>query len=273
MSVTRRSGPTLAAATAIARETALVVVLAAFATPVLAQHLHTNHRWRSCAIVLDSSLTQAAFHQFTGELGVVSYFRPMASAAPLGRGHFEIGLVNNGSRINDADAAWNDTFSHPDSTHWLFEGSALFLPGLVARGGITDRIDVGAYYTQNFDANYGVMGGQLQYNLVNDPERKLSASGRASVVRLFGPEDVGASTYGLDFVVSRELSRFAPYVGLSGYLARAHETTTKVDLRDENVFGAQATVGVAARVSILRIGTEVTLSRVTAMSMKVAFAR
>lgn len=247
-----------------------VLAVLAFAPPLYAQKLHTNHRWHQCAIVLDSSLTQGAWHQFTRELGLVSYFRPLTSAAPLGRRNVEIGLLRWGTRINDADAAWNDTFSHPDSTHWLMEGNSLDIPGLMARAGITDRVDVGAYFTKAPGANYGLMGGQLQYSLVNDPDRRLAAAGRVSVVRLFGPDDMQASTYGLDFVVSKDVSRFAPYVGVSGYLARAKETTTKVDLRDENVFGAQATVGIAARVSVMRIGAEYNIAKVPGMSMKVA---
>ena len=76
-------------------------------------------------VTIDASLTQHAWHQFASEVGVVMYFRPMTSAKPLGRRNVEFALLNTGSRIDDADAAWNDTFSHPDSAHWLFEGDAL----------------------------------------------------------------------------------------------------------------------------------------------------
>lgn len=250
---------------------AMLLFFAAFAPPLFAQKLHTNSRWRECAIVLDPSLTQGAWRQFTRELGLVTYFRPLASAKPLGRRNVEIGLLNWGTRIDDADAAWNDTFSHADSTHWLHEGAALYIPGVIARAGITDRIDLGAYFTKAVGSNYGFAGGQLQYNLLNDPERRLAAAGRVSVVRLFGPDDVKASTYGVDLVVSKELSKISPYVGVSGYLARARETTSKVDLADENAFGVQASAGVAASLSFLRLGAEFNLAKVPGMSVKVAF--
>ena len=93
--------------------------------PLSAQVLHVNDRWDECAFVIDPMLTQGAWHQFVKEAGVVTYFRPMASAEPLGTGHFEIGFLNWGMRIDPADAAWNDTFSHPDPEHWLFEGDDL----------------------------------------------------------------------------------------------------------------------------------------------------
>ena len=112
----------------IAQTAAVLLALAAFAPLASAQRLHTNDRWHECAIVLDPSLTQGAWRQFVDELGIVTYFRPLASAAPLGRGHFEVGLLNWGTRIDDADAAWNDTFSHPDDSHELVEGSTLPFP-------------------------------------------------------------------------------------------------------------------------------------------------
>lgn len=254
----------------VARAT-VVLSLAAIAPQVSAQVLHTNDRWKECSIVLDPSLTQSAWRQFTSEFGIVTYFRPMTSAKPMGRKNVEFGAVNWGTQIDDADAAWNDTFSHPDGDHWLFEGSSLKIPGLIARVGVTDRVDVGAYFTKAVGANYGFIGGQVQYNLVNDTERRFAAAGRVSVVRLYGPEDMNGSTYGLDFLVSKDVSILTPYVGVSGYMARAHETTSRVDLDDVTAFGAQATLGVTAQVSVLRLGAEYNLSRVPGVSMKVAF--
>jgi hypothetical protein len=79
------------------------------------------------------------------------------------------------------------------------------------------------------------------------------------------------STYGLGFLVSKDFSRFSPYVGVSGYLARGRETTSKVDLDDESVLGAQAMVGVAVSISVLRLGAELNLAKVPGYSLKVAF--
>jgi hypothetical protein len=254
----------------------LVVMASAFALPIgaaplQAQVLHVNHHWDECAIVIDPALTQASWHQFVKEVGLVTYFRPLASARPLGRGSFELGLLEWGNRIDPATDAWNDTFSHPDATHWLFEGDALLIPGLMVRAGLTDRIDVGAYYTKALGANYGFFGGQLQYSFLNDTERSLGVAGRISAVRLYGPEDLEASTYGLDVVASKDISRFSPYIGVATYLSRGHETTDKVDLEDENVVGVQATVGVAVRLWALRLGAEAHLAEVTGYSFKVAF--
>lgn len=237
-----------------------------------AQVLHVNNRWDECAFVIDPVLTQASWHQFVKEAGIVTYFRPMASAEPLGPRNFEIAFLNWGTRIDPADDAWNDTFSHPDAQHWLFEGDALRIPGLMVRAGVADRVDVGGYITKNPASNYGLFGGQVQYSFIHDPETGLAAASRLGFVRLYGPEDLGFSSYGLDLLASKRISRFSPYAGVSGYLARGHETTSKVALEDESIVGVQGTVGVAVRVWLLSLGAEVNLAEVTGYSFKVAFA-
>lgn len=250
---------------------AAALILSLIGSPLTAQVLHVNDEWDDCAIVLDPSLTQAAWHQFVAELAPVTYLRPLASAKPLGAKRFEVALLNASTRIDDSDPAWNDTFSHPDPTHWLFEGDALPIPGLMARLGVTDRVDVGAYLTKNMSANYGIVGGQVQYNLLDDAARRLAAAARANAVWLFGPEDLSASVYGLDLLLSRDVWVVSPYVGVAGYVSRGQEHTTKVDLENETVFGAQGTVGVAYSISVLRLGAEYMVGRVDGYAFKVAF--
>jgi hypothetical protein len=239
--------------------------------------LHVDPRWDECAFVLDPALTQKAWHQFAAEAGVVTYFRPLADARPLGTGHFDVSLLRWEIGIDDTDAAWNDTFVHPDPEHWLFDGSRLPFPGLMVRAGVTDRIDVGAYFTQNVPSNYGLYGGQLQYGFLRDPESPWAASARASFMSLFGPTDLDFTSFGLDLVGSRDfaLSRRAsisPYAGVTGYLSRAHERTAAVNLDDETVPGAQAMFGAVARVSVARVAFEVSTARVNARSFRVGVA-
>lgn len=248
-----------------------VAGLVSGAAPLSGQVLHVNDRWKDCAFVIHPSLTQEAWRQFVGEIGVVSYFRPLASARPIGRRKIEVALLSWASRIDAADDAWNDTFSHPDSTHWLFEGDALMIPGLMLRAGVTDRVDVGAYITKNVNSNYGLVGGQVQYNLLDDRDRNLAAAGRVSVVRLFGPDDLTTSVYGVDVVVSRSMWRFSPYVGVSGSLSRGHEHSADVNLDSESVFGVQGTAGLAVDIAGIRLGAEFTTARVQGYSIKLGY--
>ena len=136
---------------------AVAIATAMIQTPAAAQehgrpHLHGNGRWDECSIQLSPTLTQRAWRQFTQEAGLVAYFRPLADAEPLGRGRFEVSVVQWETAIDDGDDAWNDTFVHPDSTHYLFEGSGLKFPGLMARAGVSAGTDVGLYVTKNPNA-------------------------------------------------------------------------------------------------------------------------
>jgi hypothetical protein len=239
--------------------------------------LHINPKWSQCSFQLDPALTQAAWHQFTGEAGVVTYFRPLTGAEPMGAGNFEVSLLQWQTAIDDEDAAWNDTFVHPDSTHWLFEGSGLAFPGLTVRAGVAARTDVGAYFTRSIGANYGFYGAQVQQNIIHDTGRNWSGAVRASFVSMYGPADLDFTVYGLEWVTSRRYAVFsrrasvAPYVVVATSLSRSHEKSSAVTLADESVGGAHAMVGVVARFSVARIGVEYGVARVQSLSVRVGF--
>ncbi len=240
--------------------------------------LHLSPRWKECSIQLDAALTQKAWRQFTGEAGVVAYFRPLVDAEPMGKGRFEFALQQWKTGIDDEDAAWNDTFVHPDAEHWLFEGNGLQFPGLTARLGLSDRTDVGVYLTKNMAANYGFFGAQVQRNLVNDRESKWAASARESFNTLYGPEDVNFTVFGADLVASRRIGLLSnrvfvsPYAGVSATLTRSHEMSKLVNLSDESVTGGQATAGAVVRWSTVSVAMEYAVASVPSLSMKVGIA-
>lgn len=256
----------------------ITLALVLLAGNAISQHLHTNSRWEECSIQLDPTLTQDAWRQFTREAGLVTYFRPLVDARPLGKKHFEIGILQWKTGIDDKDAAWNDTFVHPTADHWLFEGSGLAFPGLTARVGITDKLDAGVYVTKNPNANYGFYGGQVQYNLITNEEKKWSLAARGGFTRLYGPEDVNLTTYGADALISKEFPLFvkwasvSPYATISGVLSHSHEKTTRVDLKNETTLGAQAAAGAVLRLSVLRLAAEYNVARVSTLSFKLGVA-
>jgi hypothetical protein len=239
-------------------------------------HLHTSSRWDECSIQLDASLTQKAWRQFVQEAGLVAYFRPLVDAKPMGKGKFELSVLQWETRIDDSDAAWNDTFVHPDSTHWLFEGDGLKFPGLMVRAGVSNKTDVGIYATKNPNANYGFYGAQVQQNLIS--RNNWDASARLSFTSLFGPEDVNLTVFGWDMVASREFAlntwaAVSPYVGVSSYFTMARESSPLVDLDNGYVGGSQAMVGAVLQLSGARLGIEYNAAKVNSLSMKVGFGR
>jgi hypothetical protein len=252
--------------------TAALVLALGHAVTAQQPKLHTSPRWEECSIQLDSSLTQSAWRQFTGEAGLVVSFRPMVDARPMGKGKFEFSILQWKTGIHSADAAWNDTFVHPDSTHWLFEGDGLKFPGLTARVGLTDKTDLGGYFTKNPGANYGFYGAQLQHSFIaNSP---WSFAVRSSFVGLFGPEDADFHQAAAEMLVSRTFRltqsiSVSPYTGLSSYVAWSHEKSARVSLKDEFVPGSQRSVGASLNLYRARVGIEYNSAAVSSLSMKV----
>lgn len=248
------------------------LLLALAAAPLAAQQLHTNTRWKQCAIVLDPSLTPGAWHRFLSEIDQVLYYRPQIGARPLGRGQFEFSVLQASTQIDTKSSAWNDTFSHPDSTHWLTESNALPIPELAVRAGVSDRIDIGGFITKNFQSNYGLVGAQGQYALRTAANGGIALAGRVNAAWLFGPADMTYGVYGVDLVASRRISRFEPYAVLSGHFGHGAERTTKVDLPSETILGAHATLGMTVDLAGVRLGAEYTAARVDGYAFKIGYA-
>ena len=253
-------------------------------------NLHLTNKWKQCSFEIDPSLTQDAWQQFTREGGLISYFRPLASAKPLGARKFEIILTQGWAPIDDTDPAWNDMFVHIHSTHWLIgekadkEGEitaghadsrhSLPLPLPLIRVGLTDRIDLGGTFIMAPGANYGFGGVQLQYSILNDTEKNLAAAARIGGMGIVGPEDFNLTTYSIDLLASKDISRFTAYGGLGTYLMHSHETTSVVDLDDENLLGLQGMVGVNTTLfSHLRIGAEISISALTMPVIVIGYSR
>lgn len=56
---------------------------------------------------MDPSLTQKAWGQFTEAAGLGTYFRPLLDARPLGKGAFEVSMLQWQTGIDDADAVYS----------------------------------------------------------------------------------------------------------------------------------------------------------------------
>ncbi|MEE8437385.1 MAG: hypothetical protein V3S22_03505 [Candidatus Neomarinimicrobiota bacterium] len=235
---------------------------------------HLTDDWENCSMILDPSLTQDAWHRFTQEAGNIFYFHSLTSPKALGAGKFNIAVVTGFTRIDDNSSAWNDTFVHIDSAHYLVsENGILGFPSLSAAYGFSDNIDIGAYFTMNPGTNYSAVGGSIKYSLINDPHKNIFAAVRVSsvFVLLKGESEFNLSVHGIDLLFSRDFNKITPYSGLSVYLSRNHETTDKVNLEDENVIGLLGKVGITAPISFLRLSLELNFAAVTTTAIMVGF--
>lgn len=207
--------------------------------PVL--HVHTDYR--SCFFDLHPELTKAEFEEFAGELGSVLRFRQLGDTTTLGRGRFDVSVQFTSSAIDDSKGAWNNTMSHPAADHYL--GDALAFPRLVARYGVSDRVDIGAWGGFDLRSNYGLAGVETKVVLLQQGTgRPLSLSIRPSVTTLVGPAEVWAGNASIDLSISRAVGAFSFYAGGATSASLAVERSPDVDLDPATATDSVAYAGV-----------------------------
>ncbi len=242
----------------------LGLVAALTSTPVVAQpsktgptvpQLHVNDAHGSCFFDLHPELTQAEFQEFTAELGSVLRFRQLGDVAPLGKGHFDIGVQYARTPINDAKGAWNNTMSHPAADHYL--GQAIEFPRIVARLGVSDRVDIGAWGGLNPRSNYGTVGLDAKIALITQgPRRPVSLAIRPSLSSLVGPDEVWVGNTAVDVSLSRAFGSWSAYVGLGASASLGVERSKDVDLDEATAESSLAYAGISYRWRALVLSAE-----------------
>ena len=237
--------------------------------------IHTfqnGETWTNCSFVFHSSLTQSEFHRFTREAGNIIYFQPLSAASSLGKFKFDIAIGNSMTPIDQTAGAWNNTFAHPEDDvetgepHWL--GDQVQLPNLRARMGITDRIEVGTYFTKDPSANYGFFGADMKYTYTLDKFHNLNLAARGSYAQLFGPEDVKMNVSAVDVLASKKFWLLEPYVGGSVALNHARETTDAVDLANVNSVTPRVMMGTRFNWKFVSASVEYDVSVVNTLGFK-----
>lgn len=222
--------------------------------------LHVNPDLGMCDFDIASNLTQSEWARATREFGNILYLDPLAAAAPLGCGKWAFQLESNSAKVDQESGAWNNTFHHPDSTHYLAGSNGrISVPGLRFRMGITPRWDAGIYFTsaKPFGANYGFIGVESKYAFLHDTLKGWSAAVRGSFVRDANIRDFNVCTTGLEVSASKTLYRFfTPYAGFGMSWNHGREVTPEVDLANENCFAVRGIAGIDFRWRFVNLGCE-----------------
>lgn len=230
---------------------------------------HVDGHVTTCSMVIDPSLTQAQWKTFTRQTGGILSFKSLASAEPLGKGRFTLGVDYSITPVDQHDPAWINTFTHPDQNCPL--GDQIETPTLRARAGVTSKMDVGAYWTTAPGANYGFVGGELKYAFLPGSAGSPAVAVATSFAVLTGVPDFNMSTYGLGLVTSKRFAIVTPYLGVRENLTVATETTTKVQLEREDVFLTQGFLGASGSVWKLNLAAEYNLADVSTFVLAIAF--
>jgi hypothetical protein len=117
----------------------------------------------------------------------------------------------------------------PAADHYL--GDTIAFPRIVARFGVSDHVDVGAWGSINPRSNYGMLGVDTKVALLTQGATwPVSVSIRPSVTSLLGPSELWAANASVDVSVSRSFARISPYGGIAGSASLAVERSDDVNL-------------------------------------------
>lgn len=232
--------------------------------------LHVDPAVDECSIRFDASLTQGAYEQFAREFGSVSAFKPNAAPVNLGRGRFAIAVEQLGFSIEDHTSRWNDTFVHPNSGHDL--GSNQMFPKARLRLGVTDDLDLGAFYTRNPKANYGWVGVDATYGVWKQENgAPVSVGVRGAWTRTLFLHDMKMNTGTAQIGVARTLwSVLTPYVYGGADVVVAQETSDRVELKTETETVPHVMTGAELRWWHVAVGAELHVSDLTSYQVQIA---
>lgn len=230
---------------------------------------HIDPNVKSCSMIIDPSLTQAQWHEFIKQVVPISSFKPLASARTLGKMNFYVAIDNGYTPIDQHNPAWINTFAHPDADCPL--GDAVKFPAVRARMGVSDNMDVGAYWRTAPNANYGMVGGELKYAFQQESEELPAAAVRASATILTGVPDFDLNIYSVDLLASKNIAMVTPYVGIKESYSIGTVTTPKVDLEKESLLTTQGYAGVTYAVWMLNLAAEYNISSVNTFAFAMGF--
>jgi len=245
---------------------ALLLPTAALAEPVL----HVDPSIEDCEVRFAPELTQQAFHRFVREFGSVSAFKQGAAPATLGRWGVSVDVEDIFFTVDEEAPAWNDTFVHPAADHWL--GADKSFPKLRLRLGVSDDVEVGAFFTKSPKANYGWLGVEAKAALLAQRgEVPVAVSVRGAYTRTLFVADLDMHAFTADLSVGRTFwGLLTPYLAVGGDTVIARETSAAVDLKNEAVFVPHAAAGLEARYGHVAVGAEVQVSAITTYQAQVS---
>jgi hypothetical protein len=235
-------------------------------------NLRVDSGLEDCSVQFAPGLTQAAFGRFVREFGSVSAFKT-SPPTTLGKRGFAVGLEQFYFSLEDRSDAWNDTFAHPDAYHEL--GSSQAFPKVRLSVGVTDKIDVGAFYTRNLLANYGWLGLEVKYGLLQQSESKpIALALRGAYTKTLYVDDMDMHAVSADVAAGRTFwDVFTPYLGLGSDLVLARETSDAVDLQNEAQLVPRALGGLEVRFGYVALGAEAHVGALTSFQVQLSMVR
>jgi hypothetical protein len=245
---------------------ALLVPRASRANPVL----HVDPSLSECEVHFAPGLTQEAYRRFVREFGTVSAFKQGAPPATLGRGRVALDVEQIYFSVDEASAAWNDTFTHPSADHWLNSSKAF--PKLRLRVGASDDVEVGAFFTKSLESNFGWLGVETKWAVLRQrADAPVTLALRAAYTKTLYVSDMNMHALTTDVSVGRTFwSVLTPYLGVGADAVVAKETSPVVSLKTEALVVPHATAGLEVSFWRVAVGAEAQVSALTSYQVQVS---
>ncbi len=197
-----------------------------------------------------AGLTKGQFETFTAELGSLLRFRQVGDPTTLAPRTVEIGVQFANTPFDDARVPW--------SSGDRGVGRSMSYPQVVARFGISDRVDIGVWGAFDPRAKYGLGGVDTKIAVLKQGARSpVSVSVRPSLGSMVWPVDLWVGTASVDASVSRAVGPVTPYFGVSASTSLGIESSETVNLNPVSAGRTTAYAGASYRWRSLAFAGEV----------------
>lgn len=234
----------------------VLLLLSLFAAPAFAGKYDLS---------IPGSMTNSKFNDVVKQAGTVIAYRGIAPAEPEGLTGFDIGVETSFFKV---DAAVLDEVLSGNTPTYLP------VPRVHVRKGLPVGIDLGVSYTMVPDSNIKVIGGEIQYAIMDGSMALPALALRGHYSTLLGVDDLDLRTYGADVVVSKGVLFLTPYIG-AGVLRTDGEyagtnATLKTNLKDQSVTTPRVFGGVQIAMALLRLTLDAEYADVPVYTAKVS---
>jgi len=189
-----------------------------------------------------TGLSNNAFRDVVRQVGMASAYRGLAPAEPLGITGFDIG----------AEISYVDLDTEVFEFAMEDAPSFLAVPRIHVRKGLPFGLDLGLSYSQVPDSNIKLIGGELQYAILDGGMAYPALAVRGSYSSLQGVDDLDLETMAADLVVSKGILMLTPYAGAGLVRINGDYTGNTLPLEDQDMTEARFFAGVQFSVLLMR---------------------
>ena len=161
---------------------------------------------------------QSTFDSLALQTGTLITYRAMAPAEPGGWVGFDISIAASAVKI---DSALWDLVTPNDN----ISSDYVYVPSIRARKGLPFGFDIGASYSAVPGSDIQVIGGELQWALLDGSAATPALAFRGHYSKLFNVNDLEMTSYGADAVLSKGFAMFTPYIGIGAVVMDAEYTS------------------------------------------------